>query len=104
MKYVLGVDIGTGSVKAVAVDLKCQSFADNQLYYSYHAPKPGYHEQDPEQIWHAFKTCIEGIGKIWFYELSRIRARAYASRRLRVMDDQRGVCFANNFTATGMSV
>ncbi len=61
MKYVLGVDIGTGSVKAVAVDLKCQSFADNQLYYSYHAPKPGYHEQDPEQIWHAFKTCIEGI-------------------------------------------
>jgi len=61
MEYVLGVDIGTGSVKAVAVDLKCQSFADNQLYYSYNAPKPGYHEQDPEQIWGAFKTCIEGI-------------------------------------------
>ncbi|MEO6981192.1 MAG: gluconokinase [Mucilaginibacter sp.] len=61
MEYVLGVDIGTGSVKAVAVDLQCKSFADNQLYYSYNAPKPGYHEQNPEQIWDAFKTCIEGI-------------------------------------------
>ncbi|MCO5946998.1 gluconokinase [Mucilaginibacter sp. RT5R15] len=61
MEYVLGVDIGTGSVKAVAVDLQCRSFADNQLYYSYNAPKPGYHEQDPELIWEAFKTCIEGI-------------------------------------------
>ena len=61
MKYVLGADIGTGSVKAVAVNLQCKSFADNQLYYSYNAPTPGYHEQDPEQIWNAFKTCIEGI-------------------------------------------
>ncbi|WP_295797333.1 gluconokinase [Mucilaginibacter sp.] len=61
MKYVLGVDTGTGSVKAVAVNLQCQSFADNQLYYSYNAPKPGYHEQDPELIWEAFKACIEGV-------------------------------------------
>lgn len=61
MKYVLGLDIGTGSVKAVAVNLQCQSFADNQLYYSYNAPKPGYHEQDPELIWDAFKNCLAGI-------------------------------------------
>ena len=61
MKYVLGLDIGTGSVKVVAVNLQCQSFADNQLYYSYNAPKPGYHEQDPEMIWDAFKNCLAGI-------------------------------------------
>lgn len=61
MEYVLGVDIGTGSVKAVAVNLQCQSFADNQLYYSYDSPKPGHHEQDPELIWDTFKTCIAGI-------------------------------------------
>jgi len=61
MEYVLGVDTGTGSVKAVAVNLQCQSFADNQLYYSYNASKPGYHEQDPELIWDAFKTCIDGV-------------------------------------------
>lgn len=61
MKYVLGVDIGTGSVKAVAVNLQCRTFADNQQYYSYSSPKPGYHEQDPELIWDAFKNCLAGI-------------------------------------------
>ncbi len=60
MEYVLGVDIGTGSVKAVAVNLQCRSFADNQVYYSYSSPKPGYHEQDPELIWQAFRNCLKG--------------------------------------------
>jgi len=58
MSYVLGIDIGTGSVKAVAVDLKGNSFADARQHYSFSSPKPGYHEQDPETIWKAFKTSI----------------------------------------------
>jgi gluconokinase len=33
MEYVLGIDIGTGSVKAVAVDLEGNSFADCQEHY-----------------------------------------------------------------------
>ncbi|HTD42461.1 MAG TPA: gluconokinase, partial [Mucilaginibacter sp.] len=61
MEYVLGIDIGTGSVKAVAVDLKGNSFGDCQQHYSFNAPKPGYHEQDPEQIWGAFTASIKGI-------------------------------------------
>jgi gluconokinase len=61
MEYVLGIDIGTGSTKAVAVDLKGNSFADAQLYYPFNAPKPGYHEQDPEQIWQAFIESIKNI-------------------------------------------
>lgn len=61
MEYVLGVDVGTGSVKAVAVDLQCQSFDDHQVYYPFSSPKPGYHEQDPEQIRNAFIASIKGI-------------------------------------------
>jgi len=61
MEYVLGIDIGTGSVKAVAVDLAGNSFADCQLHYSFSSPKPGYHEQDPEQIWTAFGASIKDI-------------------------------------------
>jgi len=61
MEYVLGIDIGTGSVKAVAVDLKGNSFADAQRYYPFNAPKPGYHEQDPEQIWQAFIESIKDV-------------------------------------------
>jgi gluconokinase len=61
MKYVLGIDIGTGSVKAVAVNLKGNSFEVCQHHYSFNSPKPGYHEQDPEQIWAAFTVSIKGI-------------------------------------------
>ena len=60
-KYVLGIDIGTGSVKGVAVNLAGQSFEVCQQHYSYNAPQPGYYEQDPEQIWDAFIACIKGI-------------------------------------------
>jgi gluconokinase len=61
MHHVLGIDIGTGSTKAVAVDLSGKPFAEYQEMYSFNSPKPGYHEQDPEQIWAAFQKTIRGI-------------------------------------------
>jgi gluconokinase len=65
MQYVLGVDIGTGSVKAVAVNLQCQSFAVCQRHYPFNSPNPGYHEQNPEQIYDAFIDSLrEVIDKI----------------------------------------
>ncbi|TDQ11795.1 gluconokinase [Pedobacter metabolipauper] len=63
MKYVLGVDIGTGSVKAVAVDLEGNSLETTQVMYGYESLKPGYHEQDADQIWTAFKACLEELLK-----------------------------------------
>ncbi|WP_295667587.1 gluconokinase [uncultured Mucilaginibacter sp.] len=61
MEYVLGIDIGTGSVKAVAVDPEGKSFADSQQHYGFSSPKPGYHEQDPGDIWKAFKEVVREI-------------------------------------------
>lgn len=61
MEYVLGIDIGTGSVKAVAINIEGQSVKMCQQHYSYSAPQPGYYEQNPETIWDAFKTCISEI-------------------------------------------
>jgi len=61
MEYVLGIDIGTGSVKAVAVNPGGLSVGVSQQHYSFSAPKPGYYEQDPEQIWQAFQNCIREI-------------------------------------------
>ncbi len=61
MDHVLGIDIGTGSTKAVAVDLKGKPFAEYQEMYPYSSPKPGYHEQEPEKIWAAFQKTIKGI-------------------------------------------
>ncbi len=61
MKYVLGIDIGTGSVKAVAVNTDCRAFGEAQRHYPFSSPKPGYHEQDPEQILRAFIDCVKEI-------------------------------------------
>ena len=57
-QYVLGVDIGTGSTKAVAMDFEAKVLgAVNHHYPTFH-PEPGYSEQDPELIWTAFQQCI----------------------------------------------
>jgi len=61
MKHVLGIDIGTGSVKAVAVDLQGRSFEMCQHYYDFDVPQPGFHEQDPDKVWQAFTKAIQDI-------------------------------------------
>src|SRR5665213_4586855 len=61
VKYIIGIDIGTGSTKAVAMNIKGKIIADSQIYYTTQAPHPGYAEQDPELIWKAFEDCIKKI-------------------------------------------
>ncbi len=63
--YAIGVDIGTGSTKAVAINDSGEVIAASQFHYSTNNPKPGYSEQDPEAIWNAFVNSIQVIiGKI----------------------------------------
>jgi gluconokinase len=59
--YVTGVDIGTGSTKAVAINSKRNVIASCQFYYSAKTSQTGYSEQDPETIWQAFISCIAEI-------------------------------------------
>jgi gluconokinase len=61
MEYVLGIDIGTGSVKAVAIDLQGNPLNESQHHYPFTSPKNGYHEQDPELIWQGFTASIKDI-------------------------------------------
>ncbi len=61
MKYVIGADIGTGSVKAVAMSQEDKSMQVCQRHYSFDTPRPGWFEQDPEQIWDAFKIVIKNM-------------------------------------------
>jgi gluconokinase len=60
-KYIVGIDIGTGSTKAIAMDSKGTIITNSQFYYSTNEPHPGYSEQDPEIIWKAFVDCIKKI-------------------------------------------
>ncbi|TWR25655.1 gluconokinase [Mucilaginibacter achroorhodeus] len=60
-KYYLGVDLGTGSAKAVAIDADGNTLATAQDHYNFLQPQPGYAEQDPELIWQAFLSCLQQI-------------------------------------------
>ncbi|RYD85968.1 MAG: gluconokinase, partial [Sphingobacteriales bacterium] len=60
-KYFVGIDLGTGSTKALAVDAAGNILLTAQNYYPTHNPKPGYAEQNPDLIWHAFVNCISTI-------------------------------------------
>ncbi len=59
--YLLGIDIGTGSTKAVAANFKGEPITSSQHYYPVKSPQPGYSEQDPELILQAFINCITNI-------------------------------------------
>jgi gluconokinase len=59
--YILGIDIGTGSTKAVAVALTGEALGVVQYHYPINSPEPGYSEQDPLLIWDAFVKCLQDI-------------------------------------------
>jgi gluconokinase len=58
MNYFIGIDIGTGSTKAVAVQLSGEPIHAAQVSYPTYSPKQTYSEQAPELIWQAFVKCI----------------------------------------------
>src|SRR5664279_565417 len=58
-----GIDIGTGSAKAVALNGEGKVIAVSQFYYPTGSPQAGYSEQDTEIIWQAFVNCIHEILK-----------------------------------------
>lgn len=59
--YILGIDIGTGSTKAVALTLTGEALGVAQSHYPINSPEPGYSEQDPLLIWQAFVKCMQDI-------------------------------------------
>ena len=66
--YIVGIDIGTGSTKAVSVDLEGNVLNVSQSAYPTLNPEPGYSEQDPEAIWTGFMECITETVKTLGYE------------------------------------
>ena len=67
MNYIIGIDIGTGSTKAVAVNTSGEAIYTTQVSYPTIHPEPDYCEQAPELIWQAFVKCVfrtvDSLGK-----------------------------------------
>jgi sugar (pentulose or hexulose) kinase len=49
--FVLAIDIGTTSTKALAVLPNGNVLESQQRFYPTQYPKPGYAEQDPNKFW-----------------------------------------------------
>ena len=60
-QYILGIDIGTGSTKGVALNLSGAVLASSQHHYPIYQPHPNYSEQNPELIWDAFVNCVQDV-------------------------------------------
>lgn len=63
-KYILALDQGTTSSRAIVYDERCRTLAMAQQEFRQHFPKPGWVEHDPEEIWRSIlATGREAIAK-----------------------------------------
>ncbi len=61
MNYLIGVDIGTTSVKCIAVSMEGIVLADSTRHYPLDHPRSGYYEQRPEDI---FQQTLDAISEV----------------------------------------
>jgi xylulokinase len=61
VSVLLGLDVGTGGARTVAVDESGNVLAEASSEYPLHSPRPGWSEQDPEDWWEGAK---EALGKV----------------------------------------
>ncbi|MDP9440311.1 MAG: FGGY family carbohydrate kinase, partial [Actinomycetota bacterium] len=58
MSVNVGLDVGTGGARAVAVDEGGNIVAEASSEYPLHSPRPGWTEQDPEDWWDGAKAAL----------------------------------------------
>lgn len=61
MRYIVGCDIGTTSVKAVAFTLEGDILASESASYPMFYPEPGHAEQDPDTIFRDTRQVLERL-------------------------------------------
>lgn len=62
MSRLVGLDVGTSSVKGLAIDEAGTVLAVAERSYPLHTPRPGWAEQDPDDWWRASAEVLEEIG------------------------------------------
>jgi xylulokinase len=58
----VGLDVGTTGVKAVAISSQGDVLARAEEGYPLSTPRPGWAEQEPEDWWRAAETALEALG------------------------------------------
>jgi glycerol kinase len=60
---ILAIDQGSGSTKALAINLKGEVLAQSEVKITTSFPQPGWVEQNPEEIWQSVVTASKEITK-----------------------------------------
>ena len=60
-EVLIGLDVGTTGVKAVAISPEGRMLGSVTEVYTLSTPQPGWAEQDPEDWWRAAQTCLERL-------------------------------------------
>ena len=58
MAYVIGIDSSTTATKAVVWDRDGRAVAEGRAEFALALPRPGWHEQDPEDWW---RSCVAAV-------------------------------------------
>ena len=61
MSVLVGLDVGTGGARAVAIDNSGEIVAEASSDYPLHTPHPGWTEQDPEDWWEGAKVVLAKV-------------------------------------------
>ena len=114
--YIVGVDIGTSSVKTLAVTLEHKVVASLQTAYVILEPQPGYMEQDPVVVKEAvFRTLgsllkkidIANVGGICFssamHSIMSVDATGKPLTKLLLWADTRSTAEAEELIKSGLS-
>ena len=62
MTTLVGLDVGTTGVKAVAISPEGEVLARAEQEYELAIPQPGWSEQDPEDWWAASERALAAVG------------------------------------------
>jgi xylulokinase len=62
MATLIGLDVGTSSLKGLAIDEHGAVLGEAERSYPLSTPKPGFSEQDPELWWAAAQSVLEQLG------------------------------------------
>ena len=77
--YLLAVDVGTSSLKAVLYDCQGNVRGSATQRYSYISKRPGWVEGDPEAWWDAFKEAVGDLRE-WGFALEDLEAVAFTGQ------------------------
>jgi len=62
MARLIGLDVGTSSLKGLAIDERGALLGEAERGYPFATPRPGWAEQDPELWWQAAQAVLEELG------------------------------------------